>query len=139
MNNLRTLIQTGIISMVYCSYCGKKNAEDSEYCVKCGADLKDLQEKSLEERFEKSIEESAEQFGERMEKWGEDFGKRAENECFGLSRGGAIFGLVIGFIIIIVGLQQVFGWQIDVGPFVIIVVGLLFTAGSIYGLTRRRS
>ena len=125
--------------MVYCSYCGEKNSEDTEYCVKCGANLEGLQEKRLEERFEKSIEESAEQFGKRMEKWGEDFGKRAEKECFGLPSGGAIFGLFIGIIIIIVGLQQVFGWQIDIGPFVIIIIGLLFAAGAIYGLTRRRS
>ena len=124
--------------MVYCSKCGEKNLDDSEYCVKCGVNLEGSHKKSLEGRFEKSIEESAEQFGERMEKWGENFGKRAENECFGLPRGGAIFGLFIGIIIIIVGLQQVFGWQIEVGSFVIIVVGLLFVAGAIYGLTRRR-
>jgi len=127
-----------IMTMVYCTYCGEKNLDDAKNCIKCEANL-DLPEKSLEERFQKSIEESAEQFGERMEKWGKDFGKRAENECFGLPRGGAIFGLLIGVIIIIVGLQQVFGLNIDVGPFAIIVVGLLFTAGAIYGLTSRRS
>ena len=124
--------------MVYCTKCGEKNAEDSKYCGKCGADL-GLQEKSVEGRFERSIEKSAEQFGERMEKWGEDMGKRAENDCFGLPRGGTILGLLIGIIIIIVGLQQVFGWEIDVGPFAIIIVGLLFIVGAIYGLTRRRS
>ena len=125
--------------MVYCTYCGEKNAEDSEYCVKCGANLTGLPKKSTEERFEKSIEESAEKFGERMEKWGEDMGKRAEDDCFGLPRGGTIVGLLIGIIIIIVGLQQVLGWHIDIGPFVIVIVGLLFVAGAIYGLTRRRS
>jgi uncharacterized membrane protein YvbJ len=124
--------------MTYCTYCGEKNVADGEYCVKCGANLKGLPKKSVEERFEKSIEESAEQFGEHMEKWGEDMGKRAENDCFGIPRGGTIVGLLIGIIIIIVGLQQVFGWQIDVGPFVIIIVGLLFIVGAIYGLTRTR-
>jgi len=123
--------------MVYCSKCGEKNSEDTKSCIKCGADL-GLQEKSLEGRFEKSIEESAEKFGERMEKWGEDMGKRAEDDCFGLPRGGTIVGLLIGIIIIIVGLQQVLGWQIDIGPFVIVIVGLLFVAGAVYGLTRRR-
>jgi hypothetical protein len=126
-------------TMVYCSYCGEQNEEDSEFCFKCGANLKGTPVKSAEERFEKAIEESAEQFGERMERWGEDMGKRAEKECFGLPGGGAIFGLFIGIIIIIMGLQQVLGWRIDIGPFVIIVIGLLFTAGAIYGLTRRRS
>ena len=65
--------------------------------------------------------------------------KRKQDECFGLPRGGAIFGLFIGIIIIIVGLQQVFGWQIEIGPVVIILFGLLVLAGAIYGLTRRRS
>jgi hypothetical protein len=60
------------------------------------------------------------------------------DECFGLPRGGAIFGLFIGIIIIIVGLQQVFGWTIDIGPFVTIMFGLLVLAGAIYGLTRTR-
>jgi uncharacterized membrane protein YvbJ len=122
--------------MVYCSYCGEKNTEDTTSCVKCGADL-GLQEESLEGRFEKSIEESAEKFGERMEKWGEDMGKRTEDDCFGLPRGGTIVGLLIGIIIIIVGLQQVFGWRIDIGPFVIIMFGLLVLVGSIYSLSRR--
>ena len=61
-----------------------------------------------------------------------------ETECFGLSQGGAIFGLLIGVIIIFVGLQQVFGWNIDVGPFAIIIVGILIITGAIYGLTKRR-
>lgn len=65
--------------------------------------------------------------------------ERTRDECFGLPRGGAIFGLFIGLIIIIVGLQQLFGWEIDVGPFAIIIVGILFVAGAIYGLSRRKS
>jgi uncharacterized membrane protein YvbJ len=121
--------------MVYCSYCGEKNEENSEYCVKCGANLEVRQEKN----WEKRIDEWGEDIGKRAEKWGEDMGKRAENECFGLPRGSTIIGLLIGIIIIIVGLQQVFGWQIDIGAFVTIIVGLLFVAGAIYGLTRRRS
>ena len=62
---------------------------------------------------------------------------RREDECFGLPRGGALFGLLIGAIIIIVGLQQIFGWQIDIGAYAIIVVGILFVAGAVYKLTRR--
>ncbi len=124
--------------MTYCTKCGEKNTEDNKYCSKCGADL-GLEEKSVEGRFEKSIEKSAEQFGERMEKWGEDMGKRAENECFGLPNSGAILGLLIGIIIIFVGLQQVLGWQIDFGPLATIIVGGIFVAGAIYGLIRRKS
>jgi hypothetical protein len=63
--------------------------------------------------------------------------KSPEQECFGLPRGGAIFGLFIGIIIIIVGLQQFFGWDIDVGPLAIIIIGVLFIAGALYGLMRR--
>jgi len=66
-------------------------------------------------------------------------GRRREDECFGLPRGGSIFGLFIGIIIIFLGLQQAFGWNIDVGPFAIIIVGLLIAAGAIYRLTRQRS
>ena len=59
------------------------------------------------------------------------------DECFGLPRGGAIFGLFIGVIIIIVGLQQVFGWEIDIGPFATLMFGVLILAGAIYRLSRR--
>jgi len=104
--------------MVYCSKCGKKNEDGTEFCVSCGAAL------HPEERREKREVTRAE--------------KREEEECFGLPRGGAIFGLFIGIIIIIVGLQQIFGWEIDVGPFAIIIVGILFLAGAIYALSRRR-
>jgi len=101
--------------MVYCSKCGKQNEDDVEFCVDYGAVL--YPERSAQKR---------------------DFRKRRrEDECFGLPRGGAIFGLFIGLIIIIIGLQQVFGLNIDIEPFATIVVGLLFTAGAIYGLTRR--
>ncbi|MCK5626072.1 hypothetical protein KAI11_04380 [Candidatus Bathyarchaeota archaeon] len=95
--------------MVYCSKCGKQNDEAGEFCVDCGASLS----------------------SEKIERG------RKEEGCFGLPGGGAIFGLFIGIIIIIVGLQQVLGFSIDVGPFAIIIVGLLFIAGAIYGFTRR--
>ena len=109
--------QTKVKVMVYCSKCGKKNEDDVEFCVDCGAAL--YPERSRRRR---------------------DFRERGkEDECFGLPRGGAIFGLFIGIIIIIVGLQQLFGWKIDIGPLAIIITGLLFLAGAIYGLSRRRS
>ena len=63
--------------------------------------------------------------------------KRVQDECFGLPRGGAILGLFIGIIIILVGLQQVLGLDIDIGPFAIVIIGILFIAGAIYGLSRR--
>ena len=102
--------------MVYCTSCGTKNEDDANICVKCGAAL------SSEIRRKPSR-------GERP---------RTEDECFGLPRGGAIFGLFLGIIIIFVGLQQVFGWSIDVGPFAAIIFGLLVIAGAVYGFSRRR-
>jgi len=66
-------------------------------------------------------------------------GRRREAECFGLPRGGAVFGLFIGVMILLLGLQQVLGFNLDLGPFVIIVVGLLFVAGALYGLAHASS
>jgi hypothetical protein len=65
--------------------------------------------------------------------------KKRENECFGLPHGGAVFGLFIGAIIILWGLTQLFGWNIEIWIWVIIVIGILMIAGAIYGLTRKRS
>jgi hypothetical protein len=63
--------------------------------------------------------------------------RRVENDCFGLPSGGAIFGLLIGIIIVLVGLQQIFGWHIDIWSYVIILVGVLFVVGSFFRLIRR--
>ena len=103
--------------MVYCSKCGKQNEDDVDFCVDCGVAI----------------------HPERNSRKWDVRGKRKEDECFGLPGGGAIVGLFIGIIIIIVGLQQVLGLNIDVGPFAIIIVGLLFAVGAIYRLIRRRS
>jgi uncharacterized membrane protein YvbJ len=103
--------------MVYCSKCGKQNEANVEICVDCGASLLS---------------------GKDERKW-DARERRKKDECFGLPGGGAIVGLFIGIIIIVVGLQQVLGISIDVGPLAIIIVGLLFVAGAIYGLTRRSS
>ena len=107
--------------MVYCTKCGTKNEEDAAVCVKCGASL---------------VTRPA---------WRRER-ERTEEECFGLPHGGAIVGALIGIIIIIVGLSWVPGlippevrevtdplfW-----PAIIIVVGVLIIAGTLYGLSRR--
>lgn len=119
--------------MVYCTKCGTKNDDEASNCINCGAPLQVFrpEKKDWEEEFERRVEA----FGERAEM----FGKRMENECFGLPSGGAIFGIFIGIIIIIVGLQQLYGWDIDVGPFAAIIIGILIVAGAIYGFTQRKS
>jgi hypothetical protein len=70
--------------------------------------------------------------------------RRHEKECFGLPHGGAIFGLFIGIIIILVGfifVLQRMGWIEEdfelLWPFIVIIFGILFVAGAIYTLTRR--
>ena len=120
--------------MVFCSKCGTKNEDVVEICVKCGAKLKVITEKSLEER----IGEGAEEFGKHAEAWGEDFRKRKEQECFGLPHGGIIFGLIIGIIIIVVGISSVIGIDLEIWPFIIIIFGVLILGGAIYTLTRKR-
>jgi len=103
--------------MVYCTKCGTKNEEDSAVCVKCGASLAAAPAWKPERR--------------RREK--------EEQECFGLPHGGAIVGVVIGIIIILVGTSWLAG--IDIGryiwPLVVIVFGILIVAGALYGYNRR--
>ena len=55
-----------------------------------------------------------------------------EDECFGLPGGGSIVGVLIGLAIILVGASELFGWNIDIGPFAIIAVGVLIVAGVLY-------
>jgi multisubunit Na+/H+ antiporter MnhE subunit len=68
-----------------------------------------------------------------------------EKECFGLPHGGAIFGLVIGVIILIWGIStmaQHMGWMntgFDLWYIVIIIFGVLLIAGAIYGMRRSKS
>jgi uncharacterized membrane protein YvbJ len=133
--------------MVYCVKCGTKNEEFAVYCSKCGAKLV-----SKEDGWEKSVEKWGEDFGKQAEKWGKEFGKRtkelrdnfgrrAERECFGLPRGGLIFGVLIGLIIILVGISSLLtgsGMLSYFWPLLIIVFGLLIAVGALYSLTRRR-
>ena len=65
--------------------------------------------------------------------------RRIDNECFGLPHGGAIAGIIFGLIIILFGLGNIFGWNIDFGVFIMIIIGVLIVAGAIYGLSSRRS
>jgi hypothetical protein len=68
-----------------------------------------------------------------------------EHECFGLPHGGAIFGLIIGVIILIWGLSELaiqMNWIHERPEFwflIIIIFGVLLIAGAIYGMSRRKS
>jgi len=96
--------------MVYCTKCGAKNEEDAVVCVKCGASLVGRPAWRRERR-------------------------RPEEECFGLPHGGAIVGLVIGIIIILVGLASLY--EIDIGPLMIIAFGVLILVWALYRYSRR--
>ena len=107
--------------MVYCPKCGTQNEDAAQYCVKCGANL---------------------QTGTYASRTYER--KRMEQECFGLPHGGAIFGLVIGIIILIWGITTLARdvWKIEVSGnlwfVVLIIFGVLMIAGAIYGMTKRK-
>lgn len=99
--------------MVYCHKCGTQNDEGSEYCKKCGASLK----------------------GEPVTRGL----RRTSDECFGIPYGGAVFGLVFGSLLVILGLGQVLGLELEryIGPVIIIVIGLLIIVGAFFAYLRR--
>jgi len=103
--------------LVYCTKCGAKNEDDAEVCVNCGASLyapKRVARRRREER-------------------------RFEEECFGLPHGSAIAGIIFGIIILVFGIAWLTGiniWE-NIGPVIVILVGILIIAGVVYGATRR--
>jgi len=111
--------------MVVCPKCGTKNEEDAKYCAQCGANL----------------ETGA--YPSRRYK------RKREEECFGIPRGGTVVGLAIGVIIIISGLIMLLRamlpdlpeghWirTLDIGPFAVVIFGILILVGALYGLSRR--
>jgi hypothetical protein len=112
--------------MVYCSKCGSQNEDEAVFCANCGESLR----VSHRERrgWEEELEVRAEEFGERAER----FGKRMEEECFGLPGGNTIVGILIGLAILLWGLSELMGWNIDIGPYAIIVFGILIVVGVFY-------
>jgi hypothetical protein len=112
--------------MVYCSKCGAQNEDEASHCVSCGEPMRLTQRD--ERGWEEELEVRAEEFGERAEK----FGKRMEEECFGLPGGNSIIGILIGLAIILWGANELMGWDLDLGPYVIIVFGILIIASALY-------
>jgi ribosomal protein L40E len=110
--------------LVYCTKCGAENEDDAKVCAKCGVPL----QVSRPERRYRSNDNC---FGPRE--------RRERDECFGLPYGGAIVGIIFGIIIVIVGLAILSGLEIwnYLGPFFIVIVGILIVAGALYGMRRR--
>ena len=106
--------------LVYCTKCGSKNEDTAVVCVSCGASL---QTGTVESR--------------RYER------RRAEGDCFGLPHGGAIAGIVIGFMIFLWGFLELARQQrwivqdVSIWWLFIIIIGVLMIAGAIYRSTRR--
>lgn len=101
--------------MVYCDKCGAKNEDESEFCSNCGAELKEGSRKRNNPN------------------------KRQRDECFGLPYGGLIVAIIFGILLVLFGLSSIFGFDIwaYVGPFVIIIVGILIVLGAIYKYSKR--
>ncbi|MBM4240328.1 MAG: zinc-ribbon domain-containing protein [Euryarchaeota archaeon] len=109
--------------MVYCQKCGMQNEEDAEFCSKCGATLKP------DRRRRRHRGDAC--FGQPEE--------RSRDECFGIPHGGLIVGMIFGAFLIAIGLSTVFGINLGrwIGPFIIVVVGLLIIVGAILAFRRR--
>jgi uncharacterized membrane protein YvbJ len=125
-----------IIVMVYCVKCGVKNSDDAKFCVKCGENLTSSQEKW---EWERRVDAWGEDVGKRAEEWGKQMEREFKDECFGLPHGGAIVGIIVGIIILILGfalLANINIWSY-LGPIAAIIVGILILTGVAYRLTRR--
>ncbi len=101
--------------MVYCTKCGTKNEEGAAICVNCQQPLVSNYRAMSRQR------------------------RRAEDECFGLPNGGIIIGLIIGLLIILWGVSAFLDINFGnyLGPFVIIIFGILIFVGALYRYTRR--
>ena len=120
--------------MVYCIDCGTENKEGASVCVSCGTSLKPSRSRR---GWEKELETRAEEFGESAER----FGKRMEEECFGLPFGRTIVGIIVGVFIILIGVSIALGYHLErwAGPFVLIIIGVLIIAGVLYSRIQRSS
>ena len=117
--------------MVYCTKCGSKNEDDAKVCASCGQSLSAAEPRTRGRHHDEC-------FGPRRE-------RDMEQECFGLPRGGAVFTILIGLAVVVIGVAyfvgQYYGWDVDVwksfGPAMIIVIGILIVVGALYRAGKR--
>ncbi|MFX1563282.1 MAG: zinc-ribbon domain-containing protein [Promethearchaeota archaeon] len=107
--------------MVKCAQCGKENAEDAEFCTRCGDSLR---EEKIRAKAEGCFGESG----------------RPEEECMGLPYGEAICGVIFGLIIIVLGWSMIIGYNFWwwIGPLMLLIVGLLIIIIALYSIRRRQ-
>jgi hypothetical protein len=89
--------------------------------------------------WERQIDAWGEDVGTRAEQWGKQIEREFTDECFGSPSGGAIAGIIVGIIILILGvglLANVNVWSY-LGPVAVIIVGILIITGVVYRLIRR--
>ncbi len=104
--------------MVYCHECGTENDDNSEYCSKCGAALKDRDERHRRRH---------------------DRRHRHRDDSLGLPNGGIIVGLLFGVLLIMIGVSTFYGvslWRY-LWPIIIVILGILIVAGAISNYARR--
>ncbi len=93
--------------MVRCTKCGTDNKEDARFCVQCGASLYPV--RAREEKYEKHE-------------------KSERDMCFGPARAGGYFWLFIGLLVLLWGVIQlleiIFRISINMGPIILIAIGL---------------
>ncbi len=100
--------------MVYCDKCGAKNDDESEFCSKCGAELKERSHRRNHHH-------------------------RQREECFGLPNGGLIVAIIFGILLVLFGLSSIFKFTISeyVWAIVVVIVGILVIAGAVYRYGKR--
>jgi hypothetical protein len=89
--------------------------------------------------WEQRIDTWGEEVGQRAEQWGKRMEREFDDECFGSPSGGAIAGIIVGIIILILGvavLANVNIWSY-VGPIAVIIVGIVIITGVVYRVIRR--
>ena len=90
--------------MVYCTNCGEKNEEGTEYCVKCGASLTGRVRRSR--RYDREM-------------------------CFGVPMEGSTWGLIIGALIVLWGVSELMGVNINVAAVFAVVFGALIVINAV--------
>ena len=98
--------------MVYCSECGTENEEGTQYCVKCRANLRPGRSRI-----------------------GQPEGR---DMCFGLPHGGSIYGNHKPQHKHHNATNNHINWNIDIGSYATIIVGILFVAGALYTYSQKK-
>jgi len=107
--------------MLYCPDCGAQNEDDADFCIKCGAPLRE----GVRRTYRRDEWDEKDERREKQEKQEKD---EKQEKSEGDARN---WGLLIGFLILASGLISLaedwwgYAWD-NLWPFLIIIVGLFF-------------